>query len=139
MTTQNRLIAAVAIVWCLAPLTTAFAQAPVATAPTMITDADIKAVATPSADDKAKGDPAGTITGTAADIPRADPAAGLTIADVVTEMEIRHGHHAELRDDAIAHADFPMVQKATPFSYKETMAFTTIPLPFNKESATIIL
>ncbi|MEQ1907764.1 MAG: ammonium transporter [Vicinamibacterales bacterium] len=84
MTTKNRLIVAVAIVWCLTPLTTAFAQAPAAAAPTMLTDADIKAVPVPSADDKAKGDPAGTITGTAGDIPMADPRAGLTIADVVT-------------------------------------------------------
>ncbi len=94
MTTKNRLVAAVALMWCLAPLTTVFAQAPAtapteqapaaAAAPKMITDADIKGVASPSADDKAKGDPAGTITGTAGDIPMADPKAGLTIADVVT-------------------------------------------------------
>jgi Amt family ammonium transporter len=77
--------------WCLAPLATVFAQAPApaaaaAATPKMITDADIKGVATPAADDKAKGDPAGTITGTAADIPVADPKAGLTLADVVSTV-----------------------------------------------------
>jgi Amt family ammonium transporter len=58
--------------------------APPAPAAKAITDADLKAVPTPSADDKAKGDPAGTITGTAADIPMADPKAGLTVPDLVT-------------------------------------------------------
>src|SRR3954467_14099120 len=102
MTTKKRLIGAVALLWCVAPLTTVLAQAPApAAAPTtpaataaapaapppkMITDADIKGIETPSATDKAKGDPSGTITGTASDIPIADPKAGLTLADVVNTV-----------------------------------------------------
>jgi len=102
MTTKKRLIGAVALLWCVAPLTTVLAQAPApAAAPTtqaataaapaaappkMITDADIKGIETPSATDKAKGDPSGTITGTASDIPITDPKAGLTLADLVNTV-----------------------------------------------------
>src|SRR5262249_52502393 len=39
----------------------------------------------PSTDDLAKGDPGGTLTGTASDIVMADPKAGLTLADVVNQ------------------------------------------------------
>ena len=59
------------------------AAAPAAPAAKPIIDADLKAIPTPSADDKAKGDPAGTITGTAGDIPMADPKAGLSLSDIV--------------------------------------------------------
>src|SRR5258708_23228710 len=90
MTTKKRLFAACALAWCLSPLA-AFAQTPAPAAapvpaaePKMLTDADIKGVSIPSADEKAKDDPTGTITGTAADIPIADAKAGLTVADVVT-------------------------------------------------------
>jgi Amt family ammonium transporter len=62
------------------------AAQPAASAAVPITDADIKNVPTPSAEDKAKGDPAGTITGTAADIPVGDPKKGLTIQDVVSAV-----------------------------------------------------
>jgi ammonium transporter, Amt family len=55
-----------------------------ASSPVPITDADIKNIAAPSAADRAKGDPAGTMTGTVADIPVGDAAKGLTIADVVS-------------------------------------------------------
>src|SRR5712692_9515105 len=51
-----------------------------------LTTADVKGISTPSADDLAKGDPGGTLTGTAADIVMADPKAGLTIADVVNQV-----------------------------------------------------
>jgi ammonium transporter, Amt family len=60
------------------------AAAPAAAAATPITDADLKAIEAPKAEDRAKGDPGGTITGTVADIPVADPKKGLTIADVVS-------------------------------------------------------
>src|SRR5437870_6678877 len=50
-------------------------------APVAITTADLKGVSTPSADDLAKGDPGGTLTGSAADIVMADPKAGPTSAD----------------------------------------------------------
>ena len=58
--------------------------APGAAAP--ITAADIKGITAPSTDDLAKGDPSGTMTGTAADIVMADSKAGLTITDVVNQV-----------------------------------------------------
>src|SRR5262245_35579920 len=57
-----------------------------AEAPAPITTADIKGVSTPSADDLAKGDPGGTLTGSAADIVMADAKKGLTIVDVVNQV-----------------------------------------------------
>src|SRR5712692_11396155 len=51
-----------------------------------ITTADIKGVTVPSADDLAKGDPGGTLTGNAGDIVVADSKAGLTLADVVSQV-----------------------------------------------------
>jgi Amt family ammonium transporter len=59
------------------------APAAAAPAPQMITDADIKGFSAPKAEDKAKGDPAGTITGTVGDIPVSDMKKGLTLEDVV--------------------------------------------------------
>ena len=96
MRIMKKVLLAFSITWCLAlagvvhaqapaPEPAAAAQAPAA-APAMITDADISGVATPKAEDKAAGDPAGTITGTAADIPRADAAKGLAISDVVSAV-----------------------------------------------------
>ena len=80
---MKRVLLAFSMTCCLALAGAAYAQAPEAAqapaaapaaaapaaAPVPITDADIKNVPTPAAADKAKGDPAGTITGTAADIP----------------------------------------------------------------------
>ncbi len=60
----------------------AAAEAPAAS----LTAADVKGISTPSADDLAKGDPGGTLTGTAADIVMADPKAGLTIADIANQV-----------------------------------------------------
>jgi Amt family ammonium transporter len=62
------------------------AAAPAAAAPVPITDADIKNTPTPKPEEKAAGDPAGTITGTAADIPVGDAKKGLTIQDVVSAV-----------------------------------------------------
>ena len=69
----------------------AYAQTPApapspAAAATPITDADIKNTPTPKPEDRAKGDPAGTLTGTAADIPVADPKKGLTVQDVASAV-----------------------------------------------------
>src|SRR3954466_15939531 len=76
MTTKKALLACGALLVCLGTLpSAAHAQAAAAPAPKTLTDADVKAAPTPSAEDKAKGDPAGTLTGTAADIPMADPKA----------------------------------------------------------------
>jgi Amt family ammonium transporter len=99
--TMKKVLLAVAMTWGLGwsahaqapapdaqPATAAPAAvpAPAAAAPTMITDADIKALSGPKADDKAKGDPAGTLTGNVADIPVGDMKKGLTLADVVNEV-----------------------------------------------------
>ena len=62
------------------------AAAPAAAAPVGITDADIKNSAAPKPEDKAKGDPAGTITGTVGDIPVGDPKKGLTLDDVLNTV-----------------------------------------------------
>ena len=51
-----------------------------------LTTADLKGVATPSTGDLAKGDPGGSLTGSAADIVMADPKTGLTLADVVNQV-----------------------------------------------------
>jgi Amt family ammonium transporter len=59
------------------------AAAPATPAPVPITDADLKAVSPPKPEDRAKGDPAGTMTGTVADIPVADAKKGLTLPDLV--------------------------------------------------------
>jgi len=50
-----------------------------------ITDADLKNVDTPKAEERAKGDPDGALTGTAADVAVADAKKGLTIADLVNQ------------------------------------------------------
>ncbi len=51
-----------------------------------LTAADIKAVAGPSADARAKGDADGSLTGTVSDITVSDPKAGLTLADVLNQI-----------------------------------------------------
>jgi Amt family ammonium transporter len=51
-----------------------------------ITAADLKNVAGPKADDRAKGDPAGIITGTVNDIPVSDAKKGLTLDDLVNAV-----------------------------------------------------
>jgi Amt family ammonium transporter len=91
--TMKKVLLALAVAWSLgsglaraqATEPPAPAAAP-ATAPAMITDADIKGAPTPKPEEKAAGDPAGTITGTAADIPVSDAKKGLTIQDVVSAV-----------------------------------------------------
>ncbi len=98
---MKKVLIAFAMTWCLGLLGTAQAQTPAAPAqpaaapaaapapapaPAMITDADIKALSGPKAEDKAKGDPAGTTTGTVSDIPVGDAKKGLTLADVVNQI-----------------------------------------------------
>src|SRR5256885_6513643 len=82
---------------CLAPL--GFAQAPAATpagapaaaapatpAPKPITDADLANAPVPSADARAKGDPDGSLTGTASDITVTDTKKGITIGDLANQV-----------------------------------------------------
>jgi Amt family ammonium transporter len=62
------------------------AAAPPAPAPAMDAPLDVKAAQPPSTDDlAAKGDPAGTSTGTVSDVVAADPKKGLTLADVANQ------------------------------------------------------
>jgi Amt family ammonium transporter len=102
--TMKKVLLALVMTWCFGLLGTVFAQTPVppaeppaapaaapatavaAAPPAMITDADIKALSGPKAEDKAKGDPGGTITGNVADIPVGDMKKGLTLADVVNQI-----------------------------------------------------
>jgi len=92
---MKKVLLALTMAWTLALLGTAHAQAPTpepaaappaapAAAAAAITNADLKAIPAPKPEDRAMGDPAGTITGTVADIPVADPKVGLTVTDVVT-------------------------------------------------------
>jgi Amt family ammonium transporter len=67
-----------------AQATAAPAAAPAAAVP--ITDADLKAISGPKVEDRAKGDPAGTLTGTVNDIPVSDPKKGLTLEDLVNAV-----------------------------------------------------
>jgi Amt family ammonium transporter len=94
---MRKVLLAFSFIWCLALAGVAQAQAPeaaappaapaaapaAAAAPVPITDADIKGVASPKPEDRAEGDPAGTLTGTSADIPVGDAKVGLTVGDVV--------------------------------------------------------
>jgi Amt family ammonium transporter len=99
MRIMRKVLLAFSFIWCLAFAGVAQAQAPEAAAqppaaapaaaapaaaPVPITDADIKAVAAPKAEDRAAGDPSGAITGTVADIPVGDAKVGLTVGDVVS-------------------------------------------------------
>lgn len=57
-----------------------------APAPVAITDTDLKSVAPPKAEERAKGDPDGSLTGTAGDITVTDTRKGLTISDLVNQV-----------------------------------------------------
>jgi len=88
MTTVKKTILAAILAWgaCVA-----FAQAPATPAapppaPKAIMDTDLKSVDTPKADDRLKGDPGGTMTGTVADVAVGDAKKGLTVADVLNQV-----------------------------------------------------
>jgi Amt family ammonium transporter len=87
---MKKLLLALAVAWFLgsglAHAQATNAPAVLAAAATPITDADLKSAPTPKPEEKAAGDPAGTITGTAADIAVSDPKKGLTIQDLVTAV-----------------------------------------------------
>jgi Amt family ammonium transporter len=98
-TTKRVLVVLLAVLGCIAPL--AFAQGP-ATAPTAvpaatapvtpppvpkpILDIDLAGAPVPSADARAKGDPDGSLTGTASDITVSDAKKGLTIGDLANQV-----------------------------------------------------
>jgi Amt family ammonium transporter len=60
--------------------------APAAAAPVSITVDDVKNVAPPSAEERAQGDPGGTLTGTVSDVAVSDSTTGLTVGDVVNQV-----------------------------------------------------
>ena len=68
------------------PAPVAAAPATPPPAPVAITDADLKGIAAPKAEDRAKGDPDGGLTGTVSDVSVADAKKGLTIGDVVNQI-----------------------------------------------------
>ena len=69
-----------------APASQPAAAAPSASASAPITDADLKAVQAPRPEEKAQGDPGGTITGNASDISVSDAKKGLTLPDILNEI-----------------------------------------------------
>jgi Amt family ammonium transporter len=75
----------------LAPALRADAPAPAAKpaatpAPVAITNMDFKALAGPKADDMAKGDPSGSITGTINDVAVGDTTTGMTLSDLANQV-----------------------------------------------------
>src|SRR6266566_345736 len=95
MTTTKRLLLVLTVVLCIAPL--GFPQTPAAPAaatpaaapaptPKPITDADLANAPVPSSDARAKGDPDGSLTGTASDVTVSDPKKGLTIGDLANQV-----------------------------------------------------
>ena len=90
--TTKRLLTLCAVVLCCAPL--GFGQAPTAApaaaaaatpAPKPITDADVAGAPVPMADARTKGDPDGSLTGTAGDVSVSDSKKGITIGDLVNQ------------------------------------------------------
>ena len=89
MKTAKRLLGVLLITMCCGPL--GFAQVPAAPAAAPaaskpITDADVSGAPVPSADARAKGDPDGSLTGTASDVTVSDAKKGLSIGDVVNQV-----------------------------------------------------
>src|SRR5712672_608741 len=75
-----------AVLCCWAPLS--LAQTPAATpapASKAITEADLAGAPVPSADARAKGDPDGSLTGTASDVTVSDPKKGISIGDLANQ------------------------------------------------------
>ncbi len=91
MKTSKRLLLVLAVLLSITPL--GFSQmpaAPVAVAPASppkpITDTDVAGAPVPSADARAKGDPDGSLTGTASDVTVTDAKKGLSIGDLVNQV-----------------------------------------------------
>src|SRR2546423_2647213 len=83
----KRLLALCLVAVCFAPLafTQTPASAPAASSPKPITDADVAAAPVPAGDARAKGDPDGSLTGTASDVSVTDAKKGVTISDLVNQ------------------------------------------------------
>jgi len=87
---MKKVLLAFSITWSLALTGVAFAQAPAAApaaaAATIDAGTVVTGVSTPKPEEKAAGDPAGTLTGTAADIPLGDAKKGLTVGDLASML-----------------------------------------------------
>ncbi len=84
---RSLLTLSLALLCCWAPLS--LAQTPAATpaaTPKPITDADLAGAPVPAADARTKGDPDGSLTGTAADIAVTDTKKGASIGDLVNQV-----------------------------------------------------
>jgi Amt family ammonium transporter len=93
MKTLIRFLLGLAIACCLAPFglsqtpaTPAPAAATPAPAPKPIIDADLANAPVPAADARAKGDPDGSLTGTAGDVTVTDAKKGITIGDLANQV-----------------------------------------------------
>lgn len=91
MKTSKRLLLVLAVLLSITPL--GFSQMPAAPAavapaspPKPITDTDVAGAPVPSADARAKGDPDGSLTGTASDVTVTDAKKGLSIGDLVNQV-----------------------------------------------------
>jgi ammonium transporter, Amt family len=94
MNTITKRWSLLALLLALCPIPQIFAQTP-ATAPAAaapapkpvpITDADVAGAPVPTADARSKGDPDGSLTGTAGDVSTTDPKKGVTIGDLVNQV-----------------------------------------------------
>ena len=98
---MKKVVLAFVMMGCVGSLGTAWAQAPAPASPAaeppaavpaaaepaaavVLADSPVKGLDAPKAEDRAKGDPSGAMTGTVADIPVGDAKKGLTVGDVVS-------------------------------------------------------
>jgi Amt family ammonium transporter len=84
---MKRILLFSAMIWG----TSLFAQAPAAApgaapAPVAVTDQDLTSIDVPKPEVRAKGDPDGSLTGTAADVAVSDSKKGLTVGDLVNQV-----------------------------------------------------
>jgi ammonium transporter, Amt family len=94
MNTITKRLSLLALLLALCPVPQIFAQTPAAAPaaavpapkPVPITDADVAGAPVPTADARSKGDPDGSLTGTAADVSVTDPKKGVTIGDLVNQV-----------------------------------------------------
>ncbi len=85
---MKKLLLASVMLWsvCIFAQAPAAAPAAPAPAPVALTDQDLKNIDVPKAEVRAKGDPDGSLTGTAADVAVSDSKKGLTVPDLVNQV-----------------------------------------------------
>jgi ammonium transporter, Amt family len=94
MNTMTSRLSLLVLLLALCPIPQIFAQTPPAAPasaapvpkPVPITDADVAGAPVPTADARSKGDPDGSLTGTAGDVSTTDPKKGVTISDLVNQV-----------------------------------------------------